>query len=320
MNRRQFLSTSSAGVAALALGRSTWAYAEGFGGPTSAEGFGGQAAAAQAPPVTRFEELRRGVGMFIGNGGTIGYLVNADGAIAVDSQFMTTAETCVAGLKQRAPKGIEMLINTHHHGDHTGGNKAFRGAVKKIVCQENCLVWHKRVSEQANNVADQAFADTTFGGSWSATLGDEKVWAHYHGAGHTSGDAVIFFEKANVVHGGDLLFRRVHPRIDGPAGASAVNWIKVLDRVLKDHPAPDTIFVFGHGADNNVKGAKADVVFFRDYLTAALEHVRKGISSGSSKDEITKVPAVKGFETVTAFNPRLNLEGTLGSIYDELRK
>jgi cyclase len=309
MNRRQFLTTSSLGVAGLAVGR-----------PASAAGFGGQASAPQAPPVTKFEELRRGVGMFIGNGGTIGYLVNADGAIAVDSQFMNTAEICVAGLKQRAPKGIELLINTHHHGDHTSGNKAFRGAVKHILCQENCLVWHKRVAEQANNVADQAFADTTFGGSWSTTFGDEKIWANYFGAGHTSGDAVIFFEKANVVHGGDLLFRRVHPRIDGPVGASAVNWIKVLDRMVKDHAAPDTIFVFGHGAENNVRGTKSDVTYFRDYLTAGVEHVRKGISAGSSKDEITKVPALKGFETVTAFNPRLTLEGTLGSIYDELKK
>ncbi|MGH9384552.1 MAG: MBL fold metallo-hydrolase [Vicinamibacterales bacterium] len=313
MDRRQFLTTSSLGVAGMAFGRPTWA-------PAYAAGFGGQAAAVQPPPVTRFEELRRGVGMFIGNGGTIGYLVNADGAIAVDSQFMNTAELCVAGLKQRAPKGIEMLINTHHHGDHTGGNKAFRESVKRIVCQENCLVWHKKVSEQANNVPAQAFADTTFGGSWSNTFGDEKVWAHYFGAGHTSGDAVIFFEKANIVHGGDLLFRRVHPRIDGPAGASTVNWITILERMVKNHPAADTIFVFGHGVDNTVKGTKADVTFFRDYLTAGVEHVRKGISAGSSKDEITKVPALKGFETVTAFNPRLNLEGTLGSIYDELKK
>ncbi len=73
-------------------------------------------------------------------------------------------------------------------------------------------------------------------------------------------------------------------------------------------------------SDNTVKGTKADVTFFRDYLTAGVDHVRKGISAGSSKDEITKVAALKGFETVTAFNPRLTLEGTLGSIYDELKK
>jgi glyoxylase-like metal-dependent hydrolase (beta-lactamase superfamily II) len=308
MNRRQFIATSSATLAGVALAP---AYVRGLV-------FGGQAPAA-APPVTKFEELRRGVGMFSGNGGTIGYLVNADGALAVDSQFMNTAELCVAGLKSRAPKGIELLINTHHHGDHTGGNKAFRPVVKSIVCQENCLAWHKKVAEQAKNVADQAFGDVTFGESWSRDFGDEKVWARHFGAGHTSGDAVIHFEKANVVHGGDLLFRRVHPRVDGPAGASVVNWVKILDRLAKDH-SNDTIFIFGHGADNNVRGTRADVTFFRDYLSAGVDHVRKGLGAKQSKDEITKVSSLQGFDSVTAFNPRLTLEGTLASIYDELAK
>ena len=204
-----------------------------------------------------------------------------------------------------------MLINTHHHGDHTGGNKAFRPLVKSIVCQENCLAWHKKVSEEAKNVADQAFADVSFGGSWSTNFGDEKVWARYFGPGHTSGDAVIHFEKANVVHGGDLLFRRVHPRIDGPAGASAVNWIKVLERMAKDH-GNDTIFVFGHGADNNVRGNKTDVLFFRDYLSAGVDHVRKGISAKKSKDEITKIAALPKFESVITFNPRLTPRSNTG--------
>src|SRR5690348_17023400 len=120
MNRRQFITSASAGIAGVALGRSAR----------------GQATAPPAaPPQTKFEELRRGVGMFIGNGGTIGYLVNADGALAVDSQFMNTAQICIDGLKTRAPKGVELLINTHHHADHTSGNKAFRPLVKKIVCQ-----------------------------------------------------------------------------------------------------------------------------------------------------------------------------------------
>ena len=118
MNRRQFISSSTAGLAGVALSRNVSAAPP----PQAPARSTGQPA---APPVTRFEELRRGVGMFIGTGGTIGYLVNADGAIGVDSQFMNTAEICVAGLKQRAPKGIAMLLNTHHHGDHTGGNKAY---------------------------------------------------------------------------------------------------------------------------------------------------------------------------------------------------
>lgn len=320
MNRRQFIISST-----FALGLSAKPWASSFGGQVSssqsafATGFGGQAPSQPAPPVTKFEELRRGVGMFMGTGGTIGYLVNGDGAVAVDSQFMNTAAICVEGLKVLAAKGLQMLINTHHHGDHTGGNKAFRPLVKNIVCQENCLAWHKKVAEQAGNSADQAFADLSFGGSWSTNFGDEKVWARYFGPAHTSGDAVIHFEKANVVHGGDLLFRRVHPRIDGPAGASAVNWIKVLERLAKDHNN-DTIFVFGHGADNNVRGNKTDVLFFRDYLSAGVDHVGTGISARKSKDEITKIAALPKFESVISFNPRLTLEATLGSIHDELSK
>src|SRR5574341_1120877 len=104
MNRRQFLSLSTSAFAAGLGAKKIQAY--GYGETASALGLGRQAPV--QPPVTRFEELRRGVGMFIGQGGTIGYLVNGDGALGVDSQFMNTAEICVAGLKQRAPKGIAM--------------------------------------------------------------------------------------------------------------------------------------------------------------------------------------------------------------------
>ncbi len=301
MNRRTFISTTSAGVAGLAV----------------APAFAFQQAPA-APPVTKFEELRRGVGMFTGNGGAIGYLVNGDGALAVDSQFMNTAEICVAGLKTRAPKGVQFLINTHHHGDHTGGNKAFLG-VQKILGHENCLAWHKKVAEETKTVDQQAYATATFKDVWTEKFGDETVEVRYFGPGHTSGDAVVHFHRANVVHGGDLLFRRIHPRIDGPSGASAVNWVKTLTRLEKDH-GNDTIFIFGHGVDNLTRGTRADVTFFRGYLSAAIDHVEAGLKAKKSKDEITKTASLKGFETVAVFNPRLSLENALAAIYDELSK
>ncbi|MEO7132782.1 MAG: MBL fold metallo-hydrolase, partial [Vicinamibacterales bacterium] len=170
MNRRQFISSSTAGAAGVVLSRNVaWAR-------TSADGYGAQAGQQPAaPPVTRFEELRRGVGMFIGTGGTIGYLVNADGAVAVDSQFMNTAEICAAGLNQRAPKGIAMLINTHHHGDHTGGNKAY--GVSQIVAHENCLKSHRATTE--TTVDQQAYATATFTDVWTEKFGNETIEARY---------------------------------------------------------------------------------------------------------------------------------------------
>lgn len=297
MNRRSFISTTSVGVAGLVLAGDTFAQA------------------AQAPPVTRFEELRRGVGMFIGQGGTIGYLVNGDGAVAIDSQFMNTATICAAGLTERAPKGIAMLLNTHHHGDHTGGNKAY--GVSKIVAHANCLKSHKAVTEEAKTVDQQAYATATFTDAWTETFGDETIEGRYYGAGHTGGDAVYHFQRANVMHMGDLLFNRAHPNIDRPQGANVANWIKVLEAV-NNRASNDTIFIAGHAKDNVVRNSKTEVMHFRNYLTAVLEHARAGAKAGQSKEEVQALPVLKGFEDNVSPNARLTLAFVLGICYDEV--
>jgi cyclase len=298
MDRRTFLVSSTAGVAGLALSRGVL--------------FAQQPA---APPVTKFEELRRGVGMFIGQGGTIGYLLNNDGAVAVDSQFMNTATICVAGLKERAPKGIAMLLNTHHHGDHTGGNKAY--GVGKIVAHANCLKSHRAVTEEAKTVDQQAYATQTFTDAWTEKFGGETIEMRYHGPGHTGGDAVVHFQQANVIHMGDLLFNRAHPNIDRPQGARVDNWIKILDAVHGKASA-DTIFIAGHGKDNAVRCAKADVTHFRNYLNAALDYARAGVKAGQSKEEVQKLAALKGFEDTTSLNARLSVGFVVGICYDEV--
>ena len=298
MNRRIFLTHSAAGVAGLVWSR----------GVTLAQ----QPA---APPVTRFEELRRGVGMFIGQGGTIGYLVNGDGAVAVDSQFMTTAAICAAGLKERAPKGIAMLLNTHHHGDHTGGNKAY--GVARIVAHANCLKSHRAVTEEAKTVDQQAYATHTFTDVWTEKFGGETIELHYHGPAHTGGDAAVHFQQANVIHMGDLLFNRAHPNIDRAQGARVDNWIKVLD-TLNGKASADTIFIAGHGKDNAVRCTRAEVTHFRNYLTAALEHARAGAKAGQSKEEVQKLAALKGFEDTVSLNARLTMAFVLGICYDEV--
>lgn len=274
-------------------------------------------AAAPAPPVTSFTDLRRGVGIFQGSGGTIGYVVNGAGAVAIDSQFANTADIAVKGLKERAPAGVAMLLNTHHHGDHTGGNLVFRGAVRSIVSHVNCLEWHRRTAAAAKAESQTSFADQTFTDRWKTTVGDETIHARYFGPAHTSGDAVYHVEKANVVHMGDLLFNRAHPNIDLPAGASVKNWITVLERAATVY-AKDTIYIAGHGKDNHVQCAKPDVMHFRDYLSASLETARRAIAAGQSKDELVKTTTLKGFEDHGALNARLTQGFVLGVCYDEL--
>ena len=269
------------------------------------------------PPVPRFQDLRGGVGLFTAQGGTIGHLVNDAGALAVDSQYPHTAPMFLAGLRERTPRGVELLINTHHHADHTGGNQVLRASTKRIVAHANCLEWHRKTAADTKNEGQQSFADTIFTDQWRTDFGGETVRASYYGAGHTGGDAVIHFQKANVVHMGDLLFNRAHPNIDRPSGAVIANWIAVLETIAKAHGA-DTIFIAGHGKDNAVQCARADVLRFRDYLSACMDTAKKAIATGQSKDELQKMTALAGFEDTASLNARLTLGFVLGQCADEL--
>jgi len=291
LTRRDFLATSAAAAAVGILGR-----------PILARAWQGQA----AQPV--FTPIRRNVGYFTMRGGTIGYLVNAGAVVCVDSQFPVEATACLNGLNERSGnRPVDFLINTHHHGDHTGGNISFRGSAKKVVAHVKADE-HTRQPPGGQPPADQLFADTTFADTWSADVGDERVGAKFYCRAHTSGDVAITFERANVVHMGDLMFNQRHPVVDRSAGATMRNWMTVLDRTARDH-ANDTIYIFGHaGTGQPVTGSQAALVRFRDYLGAVLAFAEAQHKAGKSRDEILAMrDPLKGFEDFGRFgqaNPR----------------
>ena len=286
-NRRQFIGDAALGLAGAAAARVA---------PLARQG---------SPPAARFRDLRRRVGIFIGPGGTIGWLATPDGTVAIDSQFPETAAVCIDGLRRRSGSAIEVLINTHHHGDHTAGNSAFRPAVRQIVQQEHCATLHRAAALSAGGDARQGVADATFVDFWSIAIGDEKVSAAYYGPAHTRGDAVVVFENARIVHMGDLVFNRIPPFVDRSSGASIRNWITVLEDVAGTHD--DAMFIFGHGKDDAVTGTASDVTHFRDYLGAVLEYVQKGIAAGRS------LPEIAGAETLPGFPEYVNLVKTYAS-------
>ena len=254
-------------------------------------------APAQAPTVPEFKDVRRNVGTFTARGGTIGYLVTPDAVVVVDSQFADTAPMFLKGLQPKTSRKIDFLINSHHHPDHTGGNKVMQPNVGKIVAHVNVPGLQKKQAATAKSEDNQAYADTTFDKDWKTTVGKETVSARYYGPAHTSGDIAITFENANIVHLGDLMSFQRNPRADRPAGASVPNWIPVLERIVKDH-SNDTVYIFGHSkAGERVTGSSKDLMDLRNYLTALVDYAKKQIAAGKSQEEIVKgTMAIPGFE------------------------
>ena len=300
-HRRDFLKASALATVASAIPRVAGAQ---------------QPAAAPPPAPAVFTPLRRNVGIFNQRGGTIGWLINSDGVLVVDSQFADTAPNLLAGLKERSPRQIDVLINSHHHPDHTGGNGVLRGAVKQIVAHtrssENQLAQAKRTNTQT------ALPDVTFPETWSVKLGDETIRARHWGPAHTGGDAAIHFEQANIVHLGDLLNNRGYPNVDAPAGASVHGWIQVLEKMAPAYPA-DALYVYGHAeAGHPFIGTRPDLLYQRDYFTAVIEMARRARKEGKTRDELAKVDVLPRFEHFGGTKSRLGLALTIA--YDELAK
>jgi cyclase len=301
-NRREFVKGS--GLAALA--------------GALPHGAGGQQPALPAAPPTAaiFTPLRRNVGIFNQRGGTIGWLVSRDGLLVVDTQFADTAPNLLSGLKERSPRQIDVLINSHHHPDHTGGNGVLRGSVKQIVAHVRSLENQKAQAERMK--VQTTLPDVTFPDTWSVTLGDETIRARHWGPAHTGGDVSIHFEQANVVHLGDLLNNRGYPNVDAPAGASVHGWIQVLEKMAAAFPA-DALYVYGHAeAGHPFIGTRPDLFYQRDYFTAVIETARGARREGKTKDDLAKVEVLPTFEHFGGQKPRLGLALTIA--YDELAK
>lgn len=267
----------------------------------------------QQPPYT-LKELRKGVGIFTERGGTIGYLITPEGIVLVDSQFPEQSEHLIAELKKKSDRPFKFLINTHHHGDHTNGNIAWKGLVEHVVAHKNSLENQKNVADKNQNADKQLFPDTTFTDSWNTKVGTENIRAYYFGEAHTNGDSIIHFENANIIHLGDLLFNKRYPFIDRGAGASIKNWIAVLDKAQRTFDK-ESMYIFGHAFDPKaVTGTAAELTGLKTYFEKLLDFVSGEIKSGKSKDDILKAQAIPG---VTDMNGDA-LSHNLQAAYEEL--
>ena len=295
MNRRSFVKNTGLGFGALPLLRYDWL-----------KEF------MQENPC-KMKMLRNDVGIFTQKGGTIGYYISKKNIAVVDAEFPEQSKHLIDALKKEQDKPFEILINTHHHGDHTAGNISFKRMVQHVAAHQNSLLNQVRVAKEQNKEADQLYPDITYGDSWEYRKMKENIKTYYYGPAHTNGDSIIFFPHANIAHVGDLVFNRRWAFIDRSAGASIKNWIVVLDKIQKEFDN-DTLFIFGHAYDpEKVTGNKADIKAMQDYLQNLSTFVYSQIKAGKTKAEILQATSIPG---VTEWQGD-GIERGLEAAYDE---
>lgn len=258
--------------------------------------------------------LRNDVGIFEEKGGTIAFLLSKKGIAVVDSQFPDQSKHLIDELKKRSEQPFKLLINTHHHGDHSSGNISFKGIVEHVLAHENSKKNQENSAKQNKSEDKQLYPDQTYTDTWCQKVGKEKICLNYYGAGHTNGDSFVHFQHANIVHCGDLVFNRRHPYVDRTAGANMKSWIEVLDKALNKYDK-DTIYVFGHAATGyKVTGTSDELNKFRDYIGNVLKFVEGEIKAGKTKEEVLKTTIIPGGEEWKTDG----IQRPLGAAWDEL--
>jgi cyclase len=275
MDRRSFIRNSSLAFAALSLSDQ-------------------KILSALVEDPWKINMLTEDIGIFTERGGTIGFLLSKKGIVVVDSQFPDQSKHLIDELKKKSKKPFRLLINTHHHGDHTAGNISFKGIAEHVLAHENSKKNQETWAKQNKNEDKQLYPDQTYTDSWRGKFGKQNISLHYFGPGHTNGDSLIHFEESNIVHMGDLVFNRRHPFIDRAAGASINNWIVILNKTVNKFDR-NTVYIFGHaGTGYEVKGNADDLNKFGEYLNNVLQFVDKELMAGKTKEEILKATEIPG--------------------------
>lgn len=216
--------------------------------------------------------------MLEGQGGNIAASVGEDGIVIVDDQYAPLAEKIQAALKDLkiTDKPVRFVINTHYHGDHTGGNQPFANAGSTVIAQDNVRKRLETGGSAGNGgsvkmevppAPKAALPVITFEHDVTVHLNGEDIRALHFPAGHTDGDAVIFFPKNNVVHMGDDFVRYGFPFIDVASGGSVQGMIDAMEKATAQLP-PDVKVIPGHGAVSNLDDVREFVKMLKETAAA----------------------------------------------------
>jgi glyoxylase-like metal-dependent hydrolase (beta-lactamase superfamily II) len=258
----------------------------------------------------RVQKVAGTVYMLTGAGGNIGVSSGDDGIVIIDDQFAPLAPKIRAALKGISDKPIRFILNTHYHGDHTGGNEDF-GHDAPIIAHDNV---RKRLASGSHALGRDvppapkgALPIVTFDATATVHVNGEDIRAVHFPHGHTDGDAVIYFTQSNVVHMGDDFFNGSFPFIDIENGGSAKGMLANVDKILAALP-DDVKVIPGHGVLSDKAGLRAFANMLRGTTTA----VENGIKAGKTLDQLKQEKVLgewdswgKGFITTDRFTEML---------------
>jgi glyoxylase-like metal-dependent hydrolase (beta-lactamase superfamily II) len=222
--------------------------------------------------------------MLTGAGGNIGVSSGDDGLVIIDDQFAPLAPRIKDALRGITAKPIKFIVNTHYHGDHTGGNEIF-GKEAPILAHENVRKRLASGTSVMGNATPPAPKDAlpviTFNDRASLHVNGEEIRAIHFPHGHTDGDSVIYFTQSNVVHMGDDFFNGMYPFVDTDNGGSVKGMLAGVDKVLSTLP-DDAKVIPGHGPLSDKAGLRA----FAEVLRGTSNAVAKALAVGKTLEQM----------------------------------
>jgi glyoxylase-like metal-dependent hydrolase (beta-lactamase superfamily II) len=272
-----------------------WIFAAGVAAVSSAG-----LAQAQPDPATvtiKIEKAGEGVHMLTGAGGNIGVSVGKDGVFLVDDQYAPLTPKILEALKALDPRAPRFVLNTHWHGDHSGGNENMGQAGALLVAHDNVRLrmtqdhFLAAFNSKVPPAAPGALPVVTYGQDVTFHINGEEVHGFHVPPAHTDGDSIVHFKKANVIHCGDTFFNGMYPFIDTTTGGNIDGMIAAADKVLA-MAGPATKIIPGHGP----MASKADLQAYRDMLAGVRSAVKPLVDAGRTIDQIKAAKPLAPFD------------------------
>jgi cyclase len=243
------------------------------------------------------QQVGDGLYMLMGSGGNMLLSVGSDGAVLVDTEYAQLHDKILAAIRAAGGSDVKFVINTHWHGDHTGGNESFGKEGAVIVAHNNVRA---RLSTEQFMAAFNQKVPAAPAAALPTITFPTRATFHWNGnivnvmhvdPAHTDGDSVVHFTNANVIHTGDTYMKDLYPFIDVSSGGSINGFISSAEMVLARSDA-STKIIPGHGA----LATRADLKRFHDMLVTVRGNIQTLINQGKTEDEVVAAKPTAEFD------------------------